>query len=356
MKNRITAAILAAMLAVTMLTGCSPKTDGEKAALTVNGIDLSADIAEFYARYIQAGYETYYTAYMGNDMWGSRAEKGNNYEDAVKEQVMEELETMLLSEQHMKAYGVTLTEAEKKVIEKSATEFDEDNNLHNKRLVSGNKSTVKRLLTLMAVESKVKKAIEDDADVKVTKEEIKQKRMQYVLFPYKETKETGKGLELSKEEQEAAKEEAEEFAMQAKKKKDFEKVAQDAGKLYKEVTFDSSSKKPNRKLVQAVDRLSKGDVTDVVETKDGCYVAKLISLKDKKATADKKKKLIKKRREKVYEQTKDKWLMEAEISVHRNVWRSISFANLGVRIEQKEEKPYADVMKTDDQTNTDVDY
>lgn len=56
-------------------------------------------------------------------MWGSRAEKGNNYEDAVKEQVIEDLETMLLSEEHMKEYKVTLSQAEKDVIEKSAREF-----------------------------------------------------------------------------------------------------------------------------------------------------------------------------------------------------------------------------------------
>ena len=164
MKKRITAVILAAVLAVTTLTGCSSSMSGKDAAVTVNGIDVTADIAEFYARYIQAGYETYYAAYMGNDMWGSRAEKGNNYEDAVKEQVIEDLETMLLSEEHMKEYKVTLSQAEKDVIEKSAREFDEDNALHNKNQVSGERKTVRRLLTLMAVESKVKKAVEEYAD------------------------------------------------------------------------------------------------------------------------------------------------------------------------------------------------
>lgn len=77
----------------------------------------------------------------------------------------------------------------------------------------------------MAVESKVKKAVEDKADVKVTNEEAKQKRMQYVLFPYKETKETGKGLELSAAEKRQAKADAEAFLEHAKEKKDFEKAA-----------------------------------------------------------------------------------------------------------------------------------
>ena len=122
------------------------------------------------------------------------------------------------------------------------------------------------------------------------------------------------------------------------------------------MTFDSASIKPDKKLVKAADELSKGDLTDVVETEEGCYVAKLVSLKDRKATADKKKKLIAQRKNKIYEQTKDEWLMEADISIHKRVWRSISYADLGVRIKQKEEKPYTEHMKTDDQTNTDVDY
>ena len=177
------------------------------------------------------------------------------------------------------------------MIEKSAREFDEDNALHNKNQVSGERKTVKRLLTLMAVESKVKKAVEDKADVKVTNEEAKQKRMQYVLFPDKETKETGKGLELSAAEKRQAKADAEAFLEHAKEKKDFEKAAQDAGKIYKEVTFDSASIKPDKKLVKAADELSKGNLTDVVETEEGCYVAKLVSLKDRKATADKEEKI-----------------------------------------------------------------
>ena len=90
------------------------------------------------------------------------------------------------------------------------------------------------------------------------------------------------------------------------------------------MTFDSASIKPDKKLVKAADELSKGDLTDVVETEEGCYVAKLVSLKDRKATADKKKKLIAQRKNKIYEQTKDEWLMEADISIHKRVWRSIS--------------------------------
>ena len=44
MKKRITAVILAAVLAVTTLTGCSSSMSGKDAAVTVNGIDVTADI------------------------------------------------------------------------------------------------------------------------------------------------------------------------------------------------------------------------------------------------------------------------------------------------------------------------
>lgn len=47
-----------------------------------------------------------------------------------------------------------------------------------------------------------------------------------------------------------------------KRRRILRKAAQDAGKIYKEVTFDSASIKPDKKLVKAADELSKGDLTD----------------------------------------------------------------------------------------------
>ena len=79
----------------------------------------------------------------------------------------------------------------------------------------------------------MKKAVEDKADVKVTNEEAKQKRMQYVLFPYKETKETGKGLELSAAEKRQAKADAEAFWNMQKRRRILRKRHRMPGRFIK---------------------------------------------------------------------------------------------------------------------------
>ena len=68
MKKRAVILLLAGVLAAGSLTGCGGLEDSDVVA-TVNDTDITADVANFLARYTQAQYETYYAGYMGDDMW-----------------------------------------------------------------------------------------------------------------------------------------------------------------------------------------------------------------------------------------------------------------------------------------------
>ena len=67
MKKRLLILALAGMMAVTTLTGCGSFKDSD-VVVTVDDTEVTADVANFYARYLQAQYETYYSAYIGDDM------------------------------------------------------------------------------------------------------------------------------------------------------------------------------------------------------------------------------------------------------------------------------------------------
>ena len=86
---------------------------------------------------VQAQYETYYSAYLGEDMWNSEAAKGETYEEYVKNSVLENLENMILLEKHMKDYDVSLSDEEKKIIDNAVKKFDNVNALEDKEKVSG---------------------------------------------------------------------------------------------------------------------------------------------------------------------------------------------------------------------------
>ena len=119
MKNRVMVLVLAGVMAVSSFTGCGKMEENEVVA-TVEGDEISAGLANFYARMTQAQYETWYAGYMGDNMWASEAEEGKSYEESVKSQIMEDLQNMYLLEDHMKDYEIEISEQEEKAIKKAA--------------------------------------------------------------------------------------------------------------------------------------------------------------------------------------------------------------------------------------------
>ncbi len=352
MKKRWFMSALAGVMTVSVLAGCSSLKEDET-AITVGGTEITAGVANFYARYTQAQYESYMGAYLGEDMWSSEAGEGESYEESIKSNIKEDLETMVLLEQHMDEYDVFLSNAEQSVITKTAQEFDDNNALDEKELISGDKETVERVLTLMAVQQKMREAIQAGADTEVSDEEAAQKKMDYVLFSYKTTDEDGKSVDISDEEKEALKNSAAEFAESIKNGGDFAALAGERALEVKPLAFDSETQAPDEKLIDAADALEENGVTDVIETESGCYVAKLTSLLDREATDAKKESIISERKSKLYTDTCDKWRKDTKIEENKSVWKKIKFTDLTVTMKIKEEVPYTDEVKTDDQVDVD---
>ncbi len=354
MKKKIVLFMLTGALSVSSLTGCS-SFKADDVVATVGEQEITAEVANFYARYVQAQYETYYSAYLGEDMWNSEASEGKTYEESVKESVLETLEDMVLLEQHMDEYEVTLTDEEKEAVKEAAKEFSEVNPLEDKEKVSGSEKAVKRVMTLMAVQMKMQDAIEAGADTEVSDEEAAQKSMQYVSFPYTSTDDEGKSVDMTDEEKAETKEKAEAFAEAVKKESDFEAYAKDQELEAKIATFDAESKAPSEDLVKAADQLKEGEVTGLIETDGGCYVAKVTSLLDREATDAKKESIVNERKQKLYTDTCEKLRKDAKVKVNDEVWEKISFKDVKVTIKQEEKDPYANEVQTDDVADAEED-
>ena len=355
MKRRLFIFAMAGVIAMASLTGCGSSFEDSDVVATVNDKEITADIANFYARYTQAQYETYFSAYLGDNMWSSEASEGITYEESVKESVLKELETMLLLEEHMEDYDVSLSDAEKQVVAEAARDFDEANELEAKEKVSGSSETAERILTLMAVQQKMTEAIQAEADTEVSDEEAAQKSMQYVLFGYESSDEDAEDEELSDEEKAEVKSQAESFLKEAKEAEDFSAYATEQGLTASTITFDEDSTSPAVELIEAADKLDEGETTDVIETDYGCYVARVTSLLDEAATESEKQSIIAERKSQLYTETCEKWLEEADIDVNNRVWKKIRFNDMSVTMKVQEQDPYADEIQTDDVADTDAD-
>lgn len=353
------AAVLTAagVFAAMSVTGCSGSIDTEAVVATVGDEDITLGVANFYARMMQGQYETYYAGMMGTtaeEMWAQDAGDDNTYEESMKDSILESLENMYIISQHAADYEVALSEDEQKAIEDAAAKFSEDNTEDAKEIVSGYQKHIEKLLELSTIQNKMDSKMREGVDEEVSDEEAAQKSMDYVYFSYTSTDDSGNSTELTDEEKETLKTSAQSLADRVKGGEDMAAVAEELGVEVQTETFDSESAAPSEELVAAADALAaEGDVTDVVETDSGLYVAKLTSLLDREATDQEKTNIIEQRKQEQYDSLLEEWRDAADIEVNEKVWKKVDFDEIGVTIITSEEETSDDGTADDGSTTDD---
>ena len=334
----------AGMLAAVSLAGCSRAADNDAVVATVGEDEISYGVANFYARMQQAQYETYYVSMLGQDaetMWAQEAGNGKSYQDDMKDSILETLEDMYILKQHAADYESELTEEEKQKIDKAAESFVEGNALEDKEVVSGHKKYIKEFLELVTIRQKMDVSMKEGVDENVSDEEAAQKAMEYVYFSYSKTDDSGNSADMTDDEKSALKETAQTFVdtVKADENRDMSAPAETAGVEVQTATFDAETATLDEELVEAADALeNENDVTDLIETKEGIYVAKLTSKLDREATDQKKTKIIEQRKQDQYDSLLEEWKNDIDIDVNERIWKKVDFEKQGVEIKQAEEE------------------
>ena len=335
LAKRLAMLAVAGTLTATSLTGCGTINTDETVA-TVGDEKITLGVANFYARLQQAQYETYYASMMGTtaeEMWAKEASGDQTYEEQTKKSILENLENMYLVSQHVSDYDVALTEEEQQAIKDAAAKFSEDNSDDVKKVVSGDEEEVAKVLELMTISNKMEAAMEAGVDENVSDEDAAQKSMQYLLFSYTTTDDSGESLKTT----------AQAFDDRLKGGEDMETVASAAGLTAQTATFDSESTSPDKDLIAAADALTNaGDVTDIIETENGIYIAKLTSLLDREATDSKKESIVSERKQEQYDSLLKQWKKDTKIKEEKKVWKKISFEEQGVTIKTSDTSDTSD--------------
>lgn len=331
MMKRAAALVLAVSMMAATFTGCGNKEfDGTEVVAKVGETEVTADVANFFARYQQGYYETYYADTMGEEMWAENIGEGLSYEEAVKSEVLEALKTLYVVNEYADEYNVSLTKEEKNAIKKAAESFVKANDEDDLALVSGNEEVVTEVLEKITIQHKMRKHMIKDVDRIVSNDEAAQKRAQYVYFSFVETDEEDKIRDLDESEKEQLINKAEALIEGGKKTDDFAAYAKEKGYDVSALTFDSETTAPSAVLVEAADSLKEGEFADVVVDKAGCYVVKLVSSLDKDATNAKKEQIILEREDAEYRETCEKWTEEIGVELNEDVWEKIGFQKVGV--------------------------
>ena len=249
----------AGVLAAASVTGCSGSIDTDAVVATVGDEEITLGVANFYARLTQGEYETYYASMMGmtaEDMWAQEYDEDSTFEEQTKDSIMDSLEDMYVLSQHASDYDIALTEDEENAISDAAEQFDADNTDEAKEAVSGYKKDIEKVLELVTIQNKMDSAMKEGVDEEVSDEEAAQKSMQYALFSYTTTDDSGNSTELTDEEKEALKTTAQGLVDRVRAGEDFAAVAEELGVEAQTATFDSESTSPNEDLIAAADALA----------------------------------------------------------------------------------------------------
>lgn len=346
LKKRCVAVVAAGTLAAGLLMGCGSSVDHDEVVATVGDSQISYGVANFYARMMQSRYENYYTSLTGDtpaEFWLQQWGEGS-YENYVKDGLMEDLENLYLLKQHADEYDIALTEEEEKAIAQAAADFEEDNALEAKEVVSGYTKYIQEYLELATIEEKMDAPMKEGVDEEVSDEEAAKKSMKYVYFEYSKENEEGQKESMSDDEKKKLKTKAEKFAkdLQDSEDKDIDAAAEKEDLEVETAFFDSEMTAPYVDVVKAADKLKENEVTDAIESEDGIYVAKVTSLFDREATDKEKERIVRNRKNDQYDSLLEQWKEDTEIVINEEVWAKIEFAYQGIAIPKNEDDASTD--------------
>lgn len=329
MKSKRIRALLLAGAALMGMTigGCGNKINDNAVFATLDDTTITMGVANFFAKYQQAVYDSYYLSYFGDDMWNNDIYgNGNTLTQDVKTEVAENLQKMYLLKAHMEEYDVSISEEEEAAMAKAADDFIAANSKAAIRQIGAeNKENVVEMLRLNTIQKKMHDRIIQDADTEVTDEEAAQRTFSYLYMDSTGyTDDESNHVDYTEEEKADLKATAESIA----KAENFDTAVTDAGYTLSTLSYGSAEDEDatmDKAVLEAADKLKEGEVSDVIETESAYYVVRLDSEHDEEATASKKEELISEKEENYYNDILDGWVEESSWKINEDEWAKVTF-------------------------------
>jgi foldase protein PrsA len=327
--KKVLAMILAGALCVSVFTGCG--IDKNATAATMNDQTVSLGVANFYCRFEQASIEDYYKSMLGDsdnfweqDLYGN----GTTLAENTKESAMESLHEMYTLQANMSEYNVELTDEEKAAITEAATTFMEANDQASLEEMGAEQEIVEEVLTLYTIQTKMKAAIEAEADTNVTDEEANMRAYSRVAIEIDSyTDDSGETVEYTDEEKEEFRNTAQSMADEIAAGADLETVAEENGYEVTTGTYDNDDSSLDEELKDALDALKEGETSGVVESDTSLYIVRIDSDTDEEATESNRQTIIDTRKSDHYDEVLEGWQEDDGWKVNNSAVAKISFHN-----------------------------
>lgn len=281
-----------------------------RAILTVQGNDKNGKAVTNTVNYPEAMYDIYqaeamasmYAAYGMSFDWEDSGEDGETYADTYKKQIMQTLKQREILYMCALKNDLSLTDEEKKQVQEDVKSTRENMTDKQKKMKGLDAKTLTTVLEKQKLGEKYKGTViaslnidEEALKKSVDKKSYRQYTLQYYTFAKTETDSNNEKKDKDAKTLEQGKKDMEALQKKAAKAKDFTKDVitdkdnnnvDDNNKGISYTTRDlieTDTDFLNAKTLKKVKKMKNGEVSDLIETKDGYYVIKMVNNNDPKA-------------------------------------------------------------------------
>ena len=223
---------------------------------------------------------------------------------------------------------------------RSAAKFIADNTTEAIEKMGATQESVAEMLRLNTIRSKMRAAIGETIDTEVSDKECAQKTFSYVKFEQAQESEsqdtaTDDTVTDDTQTEETPVTKAQNFLV-ASANKDMETAAQEGGYTISTCSYgegdlneDDNTTGMNLAVLQAADKLKKGELVNSVVEADGVYYAvRMDSTDDKEAAEKKKESILTQRRDDKYTEVLQGYKDDSKWEINDSEWSKVNFDEL----------------------------
>lgn len=319
-----------------------------RTVLIVEGKDKDGKSVTHKVNYPEALYDIYqaeampnmYAMYNMSFDWEDTTENGETYADMYKSQIMQTMKKREILYMAAQKKGLSLTDEEKKAIQEDVKNARKNMTDKQKKMKGLDEATLTTVMEKDKLGEKYKNSVIETLNIDeealkktVDKKSYRQYTLQYYMFAKTETDNKGNSKDKDAKSIAQGKKDMEALQKKAVKAKDFTKnvmTDKNDDKIDDNNKAISYSSKDlietdedflDKKTLKKVKAMKNGEVSDVLETKDGYYVIKMVNNNDPKAYNNQCESVISQEKESKFDETYKNTIKAEYTATAQSYWK-----------------------------------